>query len=125
MGKLDGYEQKLLEGWEDVYKKGQLTLWIMLALKESPKHMADIKAFIHDSTSGTLIADDKSMYRALRRFYDVEMLNFTGEPGNNGPDRKVYSLTEIGQKVLTNFLKRNIAGVFYKPAVKQLIKERS
>jgi PadR family transcriptional regulator PadR len=119
---LSKYEQKLLDGWEEVFKKGQLTLWIMLALKDGPKHMADIKQFIHSATNGTLSADDKSMYRALRRYYDAELLDFTTKSGN-GPDLKIYSLTKIGHKVLSNFIKRNITTVFYEPAIKQLIEE--
>ncbi len=118
---MDRYEQQLLDGWEETFKKGQLTLWIMLALKEGPKHMAEIKAFIDRATNCTLSADDKSMYRALRRYYDVEMIDFVQEPGKGGPDRKVYSLTEVGKRVLQEFTTRNITGVFYKPDVQNLI----
>jgi PadR family transcriptional regulator, regulatory protein PadR len=118
---MDNYEEKLLAGWEEVFKKGQLTLWIMLALKDGPKHMAEIKQFIAEATNGSLSADDQSMYRALRRYYDTEMVDFTQQPGKNGPDRKVYSLTQIGAEVLQNFIKRNITEVFYKPSLKQLI----
>ncbi len=124
MNNLDDYERKLLEGWEEVFKKGQLTLWIMLALKDGPKHMAEIKKFIHQSTNGTLSADDKSLYRALRRYYDVEFVDFMNQPGKNGPDLKVYSLTRVGRKVTDEFSKRNIIDVFYKPETKALL-ERS
>jgi DNA-binding PadR family transcriptional regulator len=118
---LDSYEQKLLEGWEDVFKKGQLTLWIMLALKDGPKHMAEIKNFISSATNETLSADDQSMYRALRRYHDVEMVGFRQEPGKNGPDLKIYHLEDIGQKVLDSFVKRNILDVFFQPKIKQLL----
>lgn len=112
--KLDDYETKLLQGWEEVYKKGQLTLWIMLALGESPKHMVEIKQFISKATNGTLTADDQSMYRALRRYHDAEMVIYTTEPGKAaGPDRKVYTLTDVGRRVLTTFAQRNIIQVFY------------
>ncbi len=121
---LDDYEQQLLNGWEDVFKKGQLTMWILLSLKDGPKHMAEIKALIKDLTNGTLSADDQSMYRALRRYYDAEMVAFTSQTGNSGPDRKVYSLTPTGMRVLTQFLDRNITGVFYKPATSALITRR-
>jgi PadR family transcriptional regulator PadR len=110
-----------LDGWEEAFKKGQLTLWIMLALKDGPKHMADIKHFIYRATNGTLTADDKSMYRALRRYYDAEMLDFTTK-SSNGPDLKIYSLTKIGHKVLKEFTKRNITDVFYQSNIKELIK---
>jgi len=124
MDDLDDYEKKLLEGWEDVFKKGQLTLWIMLALKDGPKHMTEIKEFIYRSTNGSLSADDKSMYRALRRYYDTELVDFKQEPGKGGPDLKVYSISQVGIKVLNEFTGRNILDVFFKPEIKSLI-ERS
>ena len=124
MQELDNYEKKLLEGWEEVFKKGQLTLWIMLALKDGPKHMTEIKQFIYKATDGTLSADDQSMYRALRRYYDTELVDFKQEPGKGGPDLKIYSLSAVGEKILNEFTKRNILDVFFKPAIKSLI-ERS
>ena len=121
MDKLDKYEQKLLEGWEEVAKKGQLTLWIMLALKDGPKHMNEIKQFISHATSDSLSADDKSLYRALRRYYDTELVDFKQEPGRGGPDLKIYSLSTVGAKVLDEFTKRNILEVFFKPEIKIML----
>jgi DNA-binding PadR family transcriptional regulator len=120
---LDDYEKKLLEGWEEVFKKGQLTLWIMLALKDGPKHMAEIKHFIHEATNGTLTADDKSLYRALRRYYDTDLVDFGTEPGKGGPDLKVYSLTVVGRKVLNAFVNRNLMDVFFKPRITELLRK--
>jgi PadR family transcriptional regulator PadR len=121
MSHNDNYQNKLLSGWEDVFKKGLLTLWILLALKDGPKHMNEISAFINEATGGSLKADDQSMYRALRRYFDAEMVDFTTEPGDGGPERKVYSLNRIGKEVLEAFIERNITSVFYRPAIRQLI----
>jgi len=114
------YIDRLLTGWEEVHKKGQLTLWVLLALKDGPKHMAEIKDFINTSTNGTLAVDDNSLYRALRRYYDTELTSFVTAPGN-GPDRKIYQLSPIGCDVLDRFVRRNIVDVFYRPEIKSLI----
>jgi len=124
MKQLDQYEATLLEGWEEVYKKGQLTVWIMLSLKDGAKYMPEIKEFIEIATNGTLTADDKSMYRALRRYHDADLVTYQTEPGRGGPDRKLYSLTDTGEVVLARFVERNIVSVLYKPQIKALI-ERS
>ena len=115
------YEDKLLQGWEEVFRKAQLAPWIMLALKDGPKHMAAIKRFIHSSTGGAVSADDQSYYRALRRYHRAQMLEYVSRPGQSGPDRKVYHLSAIGERVLREFLKRNFTDVFYRPVVKKLI----
>lgn len=121
LAELDKYEKELLAGWEEVYKKGQLTLWILLALKDGPKHMEQMKRFISTFTNGALVADDKSMYRALRRYYDTELVDFNQMPSRAGPDLKIYRLSEIGTKVLDHFVKRNFLDVFFQPDVKKLL----
>src|SRR5690554_4842190 len=98
---LNNYEQGLLSGWEDVFKKGQLTIWIMLSLKDGPKHMTEIKKFIEKATKGALTADDQNMYRALRRYNDAELIEYTTQPGDGGPERKIYDITDTGSKVLS------------------------
>lgn len=115
------YETQLLHGWEDVFKKGQLTLWIMLALKDGAKHTAEIKVFINKSTNGLLSADDQSMYRALRRYVSADLVSFAMKPSKSGPDLKVYSLTETGLNVLDSFVKRNITGSLLKPNIIRLL----
>ncbi len=118
---MDAYEQQLLEGWEDVHKKGQLTLWILLSLKSGSKHMAEVKSQIFELTNGTLHADDKSMYRALRRFEEAYLVSYRTETNNKGPDRKIYYLTDVGSRVLARFVERNITDIYSQPIVKQLL----
>lgn len=122
---MSEYSKQLLNGWEEIFKKGQLTLWILLALKDGPKYMADIKRFIAEATNDILVADDHSMYRALRRYNDAELIDFTQVPGKqSGAERKTYQLTALGNEVLCAFVERNISDVFYKPHIKKLIDRR-
>ena len=121
---LDEYEQRLLDTWEEVYKKGLLTFWILLALKDGPKHMTEIKHFISKQTRHTVTVDDKSLYRSLRRVQAMDMIEHTSRPGKNGPDLKVYSLNSIGSKVLHAFAKRNIIDVFYQPTIQSLLERK-
>lgn len=120
--KLSEYEQALLEGWEDVYKKSQLTLWLLLALTMKDRHAGEIERFINRATNGTITADTQSVYRALRRLADADVLGFKLVPSDSGPDKKVYHLTESGRRLLDEFLQRNIVDVFYKPQIQAVIK---
>lgn len=122
MDKLSNYEQTLLTGWESVYKMGQLSLWLMLSLKDGAKHMAQIRQFILNQSDGVLTVDDKSIYRALRRYNKSELIEFDTAANETGPDLKVYKLTETGAHVLNTFLERNVR-VYYKPSVRTLIEK--
>ncbi len=120
MNKLIDYEDKLLKGWEDVFKRGQLTLWILLSLKQNPKHMAEIRTWITNITNSTITVEERSLYRALQRYYDAELVTYATVEGDRGPDRKVYKLTEIGENVLSRFIDRNIS-LLLKSEVRQLL----
>ena len=123
MGKLDDYEERLLAGWEEVHHKSKLSLWILLALKDVAKYMASIKEFISHATNQQIQPDDKSVYRALRRFRDSDLIEFELQPNAGGPDLKIYQLTKTGSKVLESFLERNIIDIFYQPRNRKLIEE--
>jgi len=118
------YIEKLLNGWEETYKKGQLTFWILLSLQEQSQYFDEIKDSIKRLTQGSLSCEDQSLYRALRKFYDLEMIDYELHKSERGPDKKFYSLTAIGKEVLSRFIERNIM-IFQSPAVKDLLAKKN
>jgi PadR family transcriptional regulator PadR len=70
-----------------------------------------------DSVSqGTINADEKSLYRALRRFEAMGLVQSSWQPSDVGPRRRYYHLTELGTELLRHFTRRNILR-FQEPAV--------
>lgn len=114
------YQDALLEAWEETYKKGQLTFWIFLALKETEKYADEIMRFVRERTRGTLSCEEQSLYRVLRKYRDLEMVDFRTGPGAGGPERKYYFLTPLGATLLTRFIERNIS-LFFDPDLQKLI----
>jgi DNA-binding PadR family transcriptional regulator len=112
--------EQLLDAWEATHKKGQLTLWIFLALRDGPKYVSEIKAFIESNTSQTIICEEQSLYRALRKFQLVEMTAFNPGKGEGGPDRKYYYITPMGEDILDRFIERNIR-LFFLPEIANLM----
>jgi PadR family transcriptional regulator, regulatory protein PadR len=78
---LDAYEQKVLEGWEEIYKRGLLTMWLLLAVRDQPRYAAEIAEFVATHSSTTMTVDDRSLYRAMRRLKQLELVDGT-ERGN-------------------------------------------
>ena len=105
-------KMELLQSWEATYKKGQLSLWILLALKDGPKFLDEIQSFIQKESHDSISCEDQSLYRALRKFTVVEMVAFELHPGNRGPERKSYRLTTLGAEVLEVFAERNIKPLY-------------
>ena len=112
---------ELLEAWEETYKKGQLTLWIFLALRRNSKYVSEIKEFIESRTEKSILCEEQSLYRALRKFQQVDMVGFSPGKGKSGPDRKYYHLTPMGAEILDQFIERNIE-IFFRPEIKALLK---
>ncbi len=110
----------LLVAWEETYKKGQLTLWIFLALKDNKKYVDEIKIFVEEESNHTMSCEEQSLYRNLRKFQHLGVVDFETRKGNKGPERKYYFLTELGHSLLNEFVKRNIA-LFFNNRIKQLL----
>ncbi len=99
---------ELLNAWEETYKKGQLTFWVFLALKESPKCVDEIRESVVKLSEGTMTCEEQSLYRLLRKFLQLEIVSFETGKGNKGPDRKYYQLTVWGGQLFKRFVDRNI-----------------
>lgn len=110
----------LLIAWEDTYKKGQLTLWIFLALKDSKKYVDEIKIFVEEKSNYTMTCEEQSLYRNLRKYLHLGVVNFESGKGNKGPERKYYYLTDLGLQLLDQFIERNIS-LFFNESIKQLL----
>lgn len=120
MSKNESYKAELLSAWEETYKKGQLTLWVFLALKERERYVDEIKAFVVEKSNGTIICEEQSLYRTLRKYKDLSIVDFETKPGQGGPERKYYFLTQLGKDLLQEFIERNIK-LFFQSDIKDLI----
>ncbi len=107
---------ELLKNWEEVYKKGLLTFWLLLFLHERPAYAYEASSAIGELSQGTISADENSMYRALNRFESIGIVKSTLQQSNLGPSRKYYSLTETGVSMLSKFIQRNIL-IFETPPI--------
>lgn len=112
---------ELLVSWESTYKKGQLTLWIFMALQESKKYVDEIKTFIEKKSDGTISCEEQSLYRALRKYEHIDVVTYELKEGNKGPDRKYYYLTSLGQELFTQFVNRNIK-LLFSTEIKNILK---
>ena len=96
---------ELLSSWEDTYKKGQLTLWIFLSLRENKKYVDEIKEFVETKSNGTITCEEQSLYRALRKYEHLDVVRHELRKGNKGPERKYYYLTNLGNELFDQFVK--------------------
>jgi PadR family transcriptional regulator PadR len=99
----------LVSEWDDVYKKGQLSLWVLLALSDGDKFAADIAEFMLEATGQFFEVKEQSLYRALRRFKAMGMVDVTEvDSPSGGAKRKIYYLTPTGRIVLGKFVGMHI-----------------
>jgi PadR family transcriptional regulator, regulatory protein PadR len=116
MGNNSTKVDQLLQQWEDSYKKGLLSFWILLRLHGRSSYAYEMTAMIADMSQGTVVADEKSIYRALKRFEENGILQSRTQNSDMGPPRRYYSLTPLGQQLLARFIERNIR-IFAQPNV--------
>ncbi len=118
----DNQLSELLSAWEETYKKGQLTLWIFLSLKDGHKYVDEIKSFVEEQSNQTMTCESQSLYRNLRKYQHIGVVDFEPGEGNKGPERKYYFLTALGKELLNQFVSRNI-NLFFNPKIKRLLNQ--
>ena len=57
---------------------------------------------------GTMTADERSLYRALRRFERAGFVESEWQDSDVGPRRRYYRLSALGTELLRRFTQRNI-----------------
>ncbi|MDD5369331.1 MAG: PadR family transcriptional regulator [Anaerolineaceae bacterium] len=112
----------LLLKWEESYKKGLLSFWILLLLYERPSYPFEMRPLIEEISQGTITADENSLYRALYRFQEVGIVSSETQPSTQGPDRRYYHLTQKGFSLLRRFIERNLR-VFETRAISERIEK--
>ncbi len=100
--------EDLLRQWEESYKKGLLSFWILFSLTRRLMYAYEMKAEIIEFSQGSINADENSIYRALRRFTATGLIQGEMRPSPSGPARKYFSLTPLGTQLLREFIQRNI-----------------
>ena len=106
----------LLQQWEDNYKKGLLSFWLLLLLHGRAAYAYEMTAMVAEMSQGTVTADEKSIYRALKRFEENGLIQSQTQNSDVGPPRRYYTLTSAGQQLLARFIERNIR-IFARPDV--------
>ncbi len=112
---------QILHNWELSYKKGFLTFWILMVIYRQETYPYELNDALREISEGTVSADTNSIYRALRRFEKLGIVESSARSSPSGPDRRYYRLTEFGQTLLARFIERNLQ-VFHSPALVQCMK---
>jgi PadR family transcriptional regulator PadR len=112
----------LLAQWEENYKKGLLSFWLLLLLDQRKAYPYEIKAAITAMSHATINADENSIYRSLNRLADSGVVDSQVVPSGTGPNRRYFFLTSLGHELLTRFITRNIL-VYAQPDVAELIQK--
>jgi PadR family transcriptional regulator PadR len=102
-------QTQLLKSWCETYKKSQLTLWILLAVEDSPQDMTTIRMTIEEMTDFSLEIGIMSLYRALRRLHAQGLLDLSLIVEDDRPAFKLYQLSKTGRVLLRKFLQINQA----------------
>jgi PadR family transcriptional regulator PadR len=112
----------LLTQWEESYKKGLFSFWLLLLLAQRKAYPYEIKAAVTEMSHATINADENSIYRSLNRLADSGVVDSEVTPSATGPSRRYFFLTDLGRALLTRFITRNIL-VFEQPDVADLIQK--
>lgn len=98
---LNKDEADFLTSWEEVHKKGILTFWVLFYVS---KKRYDAGALYQQLAKDDSSLNEHSLYRLLRRLYDVGLVDQAYTEGR----KKFYCISDKGRKILNAFMVRNI-----------------
>ncbi|MEW6567175.1 MAG: PadR family transcriptional regulator [Chloroflexota bacterium] len=98
----------LLAAWEENYKKGLLTFWLLLILHEREAYAFEMSRLVSEASRDIIRADENSIYRALNRFEGLGLVASSWHDSDLGPPRRYYRLTDTGRELLRAFIRRNV-----------------
>jgi PadR family transcriptional regulator PadR len=78
-----------------------LTPWLLLLIRNWGMHGYQLMQTM--SVFGLAACDPATVYRTLRRLEKDGLINSDWEPGDGGPAKRVYSLTEAGDEFLQSW----------------------
>jgi PadR family transcriptional regulator, regulatory protein PadR len=81
-------------------KRGFLQFATLALINQGAKYAYEIKAEILKITNGLFDIDRNNLYKKLRSLERDGMLKSYAEPSQQGANRKYYSLTPFGKKLL-------------------------
>jgi PadR family transcriptional regulator PadR len=119
---IDETTDTLLVQWEETYKKGLLSFWLMLLLSRRKAYPYEIREAILELSRDSISADENSIYRALNRLASSGLVASELQSSETGPSRRYFWLTDRGLDLLRRFISRNIL-IFQDPAVAGSIKK--
>ncbi len=79
------------------------TFFILLSLLPEPKHGYAIAKDVQALSRDRVVLSTSTLYTALKRLLEIGWIERAGEdsePDETGRPRKVYRLTELGQRIL-------------------------
>ncbi|MFN3353664.1 MAG: PadR family transcriptional regulator, partial [Brevundimonas sp.] len=85
------------EYWAGLIKMSLSKFFVLCALKNRPMHGYEISRSVSDLTGGCCAPTPGSLYPLLREFEQGGYVTCREETGQ-GPPRKVYTLTERGER---------------------------
>ena len=86
--------------------------YLLLALlAKAPHHGYELKSSFEDLLGGTWMLNIGQVYTTLSRLEDDGLIEPTVVEQDLLPDRKVYNLTELGQKELNRWLEEPVVGL--------------
>ena len=104
MNELSKDELSFLETWEEVYRRGVLTFWVLFILSNKPADAQEVYTRLEE-LCGEKFANQHSLYRLFRRLCEAGLLDEVQDE-NRG---KTHELSDSGARLLRAFTLRNIA----------------
>jgi len=100
--------EEFLKIWSREYKKGFLTYFILLLLKENPMYGLEIADNLKEIMGGSVRLHGSNIYQILKKLKKNGMVSSKRKNSIKGPARKYYYIEPNGIRLLQIFTEKYI-----------------
>ena len=94
-----------------------------MSLQDAQLSVSEVGKEVSRLTKNIYKPAEQTLYRVLRKYHDLNLVSFNEIAGSGGPKKKLYGLTDFGQRMLVDFTKRNIE-LFQIDKIKKIIERK-
>ncbi|MCP2620265.1 PadR family transcriptional regulator [Candidatus Aminicenantes bacterium AC-334-K16] len=95
--------RKILVKWSREYKKGFLSFFVLIFLKEKPMYGYEIHHRLEELTGQDGFIQESSIYQILKKMQKLGLVSSYWKKSPRGPKRKYYRLQASGLTLLEEF----------------------
>jgi PadR family transcriptional regulator PadR len=107
--------------WTREYKKGFLSYFVLMLLKDRPTYGFELIGRLSEMTRGEMVFQESGIYHILNNLNRKKFVTAQWRRSDKGPKRKYYHITDSGEQLIGVFTEQSVLPIM--STLRELVKQ--